>query len=956
MGDIERFYEAVRMLNGLSKVDCEEAGKYLNSFQSTVEAWGVADEVLTEAKNPVACIFAAQTMRKKMIKDFRQLPETAHQSLRDSIVNHLAGLEAKLGNSYQPVATQLCVALADLYLQVPSWNNFIAQLLNQFAERAQNDIKAAHILLELFKVFPEELQNSNLKIGENRRKAVQDELANQTEAVIYCLELICKAAPADLQTKAITTLGSWLSNKQCPGEAINKSFFFHSILEALANPECPHDVHFAAASTVTQAMTFCEDLERNQGLAHSIMEKIFKTETAFDVAYKEEDMDKLSSYGRLYSELCTMLLEPIVNTPNEGFGNLKSLDLVNKVTEYNDYTIVQSVFDVWYRLSEALYYLNDQEFREKRDFFRPYVEKFIKNLTKTCRFEYDTDRIPPDTDDFIDFRYQAQDSVKDVVFILGTLDLIESVLDDVLNSIARQAKWTEMEAGLFIIKSAASSIVKGDELVTPRIVNLLLQVPLEANPIVLKTTLELIGELNEWLGDRHMEIVQCVQWMLSLQEHSIKQLLKTWAGSLQLVTSCGNNHLFEFFDKIYTALEHVQTWDGPIREIDDAAQEITKAATNLLNDRPSSEIAQGLATLLTQPLLHLSNICAHPHLRVTEKRVHTKEDLLLDPLAWLDRITCVYRVLKPWTEQDDFKSRRLNQQEEQIPVAWYEHSVGVARQLSTVFNTFKDDVRVMEHCCRSVRFVVRSMGWQSINFIPDLAQQLVAIYNEYPHSCILYLSSVIVDENGANENLHDGLINLLKYLAPKAFLVLNSGDGPRQHPETIDDLYRLAVRYCHRLPAALFREEVTEQLVQGATYLIETEHQDANKSVLLFLTEVMNLASSQKVPPPFQPTVDTARSLILKYGDKIIWHCIHGAIFHLSAHIQYEVAALIKLLLQVCHQQVDHWVDMTIVNLPKDSGLSATSAQLQAFKGKLMASTRTTEISNELRELSRLYT
>jgi hypothetical protein len=43
-------------------------------------------------------------------------------------------VEQLLGRDYQPVATQLCVALADLYLQVPEWNNFIAELLNKFAE------------------------------------------------------------------------------------------------------------------------------------------------------------------------------------------------------------------------------------------------------------------------------------------------------------------------------------------------------------------------------------------------------------------------------------------------------------------------------------------------------------------------------------------------------------------------------------------------------------------------------------------------------------------------------------------------------------------------------------------------------------------------------------------------------------------------------------------------------
>lgn len=106
-----------------------------------------------------------------------------------------------MGKDYQPVSTQLCVALADLYLQVPEWNNFIAELLSKFAELvlfqvakikkkfrlAQKEVKYSHVLLELLKVFPEELQNRSLRIGDNRRNSVQLELAAQTESVLAFL-------------------------------------------------------------------------------------------------------------------------------------------------------------------------------------------------------------------------------------------------------------------------------------------------------------------------------------------------------------------------------------------------------------------------------------------------------------------------------------------------------------------------------------------------------------------------------------------------------------------------------------------------------------------------------------------------------------------------------------------------------------------------------------------------
>jgi transportin-3 len=100
---------------------------------------------------------------------------------------------------------------------------------------AQKDVKYSHVLLELLKVFPEELQNRSLRIGDNRRKAVQSELAAQTEPVLAFLEYICHNNSCEVQSKAISTFGSWLSNKQCPSECIAKSNFLRSIILALVS-------------------------------------------------------------------------------------------------------------------------------------------------------------------------------------------------------------------------------------------------------------------------------------------------------------------------------------------------------------------------------------------------------------------------------------------------------------------------------------------------------------------------------------------------------------------------------------------------------------------------------------------------------------------------------------------------------------------------------------------------
>lgn len=472
----------------------------------------------------------------------------------------------------------------------------------------------------------------------------------------------------------------------------------------------------------------------------------------------------------------------------------------------------------------------------------------------------------------------------------------------------------------------------------------------------MQTTTELIGEINDWLSTRHVELIQCLDWLLNLSPSV--GLLKPWSCSIQQITSSGYQFLYDNFEKIYTVLNAVDSLDGPIKDLDEVAQEITKAATNLLNDRPSNEIAQGLATLLSKPLEYLHKICSNSQLisSFNETNVHpTRDSLLADPITWLDRITCVYRVLKPWRDQRDYRYTLSDTQNANISAPWTEHSLEVAKTISMAFNAFKPHVRIMEHCCRAVRFVVRSMGKQSVNFIPQLAQQLVQIYNDYPHSCLLYLSSVIVDENGKNEQLEEGLINLLKYLAPKTFSIIESPNGAKLSPGTVDDFYRLNIRYCHRIPAAFLREPIVEKIFELGIQLIEFDHPDANKSTILFLEEILKLAYSKRSPPFFQPTVDTAVALIKKYGPKLVWHCIHGAIFSLPSAARYDVAGLLKLLNEHWKNDLNEWLNYAIGMLPRDSGLSATTSQLADFKDYISHCTSQSEISDKLTDLSRFY-
>ena len=110
-------------------------------------------------------------------------------------------------------------------------------------------------------------------------------------------------------------------------------------------------------------------------------------------------------------------------------------------------------FNVWYRLSEMLTKLNDPQTEQR---FRPYVAQFITSLVKHCQLnddlgqvcemmskcniipplslshththtQYTQDELPDDKDEFGEFRCHVVEVVRDVVFIVGSVECFESV-------------------------------------------------------------------------------------------------------------------------------------------------------------------------------------------------------------------------------------------------------------------------------------------------------------------------------------------------------------------------------------------------------------------------------------------------------------------------------------------------------------------------------------------------
>lgn len=113
--------------------------------------------------------------------------------------------------------------------------------------------------------------------------------------------------------------------------------------------------------------------------------------------------------------------------------------------------MVEISFNFWYRLGEHLYKINDAALN---GIFRPYIQRLLHCLARHCQLDPDhvrasptvfcrtlgfllhlitsalftgQDGIPEDTDDFGEFRMRVSDLVKDVIFLVGSMECFSQV-------------------------------------------------------------------------------------------------------------------------------------------------------------------------------------------------------------------------------------------------------------------------------------------------------------------------------------------------------------------------------------------------------------------------------------------------------------------------------------------------------------------------------------------------
>ena len=283
-----------------------------------------------------------------------------------------------------------------------------------------------------------------------------------------------------------------------------------------------------------------------------------------------------------------------------------------------------------------------------------------------------------------------------------------------------------------------------------------------------------------------------------------------------------------------------------------------------------------LCAMQVEPLMKvLSDEASRPIAGIPQK----------DPAVWLDRLATIFRNCQP-----KVKNGTPHPCQPVVMDTW--------PALSSALDKHQADVRIIECNCRCIRYAVRCLGKSSRELLSPLVTQMVAVYASHPHSCFLYLGSILVDEYGGEECCVQGLQQMLEAFCKPTFVLLEK-NTLRNHPDTVDDLFRLCFRFIQRAPIAFLNSPVLQKLMRVAIAAAALDHKDTNASVTEFLTELVKAAYEKPKKKTFATVSKLIKALLKEIGQSLTAALLNSSLFALPTFMIADTAKVLYEMIKV---------------------------------------------------------
>ncbi|KAJ2345445.1 Nuclear import receptor, partial [Coemansia sp. RSA 2618] len=490
--------EVISALNalyqGTNLEEREQANAWLEQFQKTTQAWTTADAMLGTAELGLeAKLFAAQTLRNKIITGVGELGEQGTLSLRDSMVAHLRGVRGS-----QPLITQLCLGLADLAVQVGAWTDPFGDMAGTFLADAQS----VSCLLEFLAVLPEEFLNERMVVDAAYFSRRSDALLARRAGDVIKLLVQCLQQPdlhADAHTRVLVCFTSWLRNGDITLAMVQDTPLVALAFAALAEDGSVFDTAVDAVCGVLYETRGDRDDDADaarvkDAMVEQLVPRLASAADAMrsDALVADGDAERMQGFCRVFTEAGEAWVGRIVRSVGQFEAVVAALVDCMRLGSLD---AVGMTFAFWGLLADRTVEGTascDPARRTLARVFEALVDVAIAHL------KYPQDALTAkERDEFREFRHGVGDVLKDCVRVVGQGAALGRAYALVAAGIDSAGQpWQDAEAALFAVRAMGAEVSPSENDVLPKIMDMLARFP--PHPKLRYAATLVIGRYTEW--------------------------------------------------------------------------------------------------------------------------------------------------------------------------------------------------------------------------------------------------------------------------------------------------------------------------------------------------------------------------------------------------------------------------------------------------------------------------
>ncbi|KAF2864535.1 ARM repeat-containing protein [Piedraia hortae CBS 480.64] len=879
-----------------------QAHQYLEQFQKSEGAWTSTFEILSSPQaTDEARLFAATTLKGKIIFDFHQLPRGTLPDLRDTLLRLLKSY----AGGPKPIRTSLCVSLANLAIQMLDWKDVLQTVLVALG----GDSTAC--LFEFLHVLPEEVtQGRKINLSEDDlEQRTKELLEGNASRVLQLLVQYGQSSPEAAQNPLlIECITSWM--KEAPLSLIVRSPLMDMVMNGLMA-----DASFeAAVEALCAILRETRDVDESVEMIRELYPRVATLQPRIKQYADVEDWESFKGITRILAEAGEAWVVIIAREPAQFRPLVEAVlecCLLDKEREALSVT-----FNFWYELKQ---YITLDRYVEARmamyDLYSRLVDVMMGHLEFPQPEGEGADLFEGDReaeDRFREFRHLMGDVLKDCCEVVGTIECLKKSYERIELWVSKYAQtdqatvphWQELEAPLFSLRAMGRMVAPDETVMLPRLISLIVQSPDQEK--VRFQAVMVLGRYTEWTAQHPETLQEQLSFIMNAFQHPSKEVVRAAALSFKFFCDdCAEllkpymSQLLQFYDQILDSLPPA------------GQEEVTEGVAAVLAVQPLDQLYQyfsGCSQSVVRRLISMAE-------QATDKDQKLAIADRLNLIAILVERVCPY--VPPMQEHPLVKYCQ-----EIFPI------------LSAILKRFVTFEPIAERVCSCWRQMVLCYRDHMAPLLPDLAQTLGAGFTESKQGCFLWATDSIVREFSGEDGAGDGSTSQAVYGFYEAqattFLRALNDLAPDQLPDVIEDFFRLSVDALLYHASRLLSSSLMPSILSAASISLTLLKVEPVISTLHFLRDVLayggedcpssSLTRSQQERTRNPPEIRAAvKQLTLTAGETLVQRCLTGMMYTLPEECIPDASGVMLALLELLPVETLTWTQTCISMLPAGS-------------------------------------